>query len=320
MNFRPSELFSTYSIVARDPETGQFGVAVQTHQLSVGRHVPWLLPGFGALATQSLANISYGPMGLAMLREGIAAPQVVAALVAGDTDAHRRQVAVVDAQGSAAAFTGAGCIREAGHQTGEGYSVQANLMMASTVVAAMADAYESARPTGPVRGQFARRLLAALCAAQQEGGDLRGMQSAALIVVPGAPAAREWEAPYDLRVDESDAPLAALDRLVRLRTANLIDDEGHDIFRAGDTDAALALWAEARALAPELEELAFWQAAALIEHPEHLTRAAGIFNAGLADDPLCTQWIDLLRRLQACGLIARPGAAEELIQRLAVSR
>jgi len=195
MRFHHSEFFNTYSIVARDPDTGQFGVAVQTHQMCVGSVVPWLLPGRGAFATQSLSNIRFGPMTLAMLQEGISAPHIIQALVASEADSHRRQIAVVDASGQAAAWTGDGCIAQASHHVGQGYSVQANMMTRDTVVDAMARAYESAT------GDLAQRMLAALEAAQREGGDIRGMQSAALKVVPGDASKPIWAADYDLRVD-----------------------------------------------------------------------------------------------------------------------
>ena len=310
MRFRHTELFTTYSIVARDPETGQFGAAVQTHQMCVGSVVPWLVPGVGAVATQAHANISFGPMALTMLREGVPAPKVIAALVASDQDAHRRQVAVVDARGQAEAWTGDNCIPEAGHHVGAGYSVQANMMSNPTVVAALAAAYEGSA------GDIAQRMLAALEAAQSEGGDIRGMQSAALKVVSGDANKRIWDTDYDLRVDEHDNPVQELARLVRLRRAQLVDDAGYQAFEQEKSDQALRLWAEARALAPELEELPFWQAVALADKPADVQSAAGILRPVLANDPRREHWIDLIRRLEGCDHIQRKGAAEELIKAL----
>ncbi len=310
MRFHHSDLFSTYSIVARDPDTGQFGVAVQTHQMCVGSVVPWLLPGKGAFATQSLANIRFGPMTLAMLQEGIPAPHIIRALVASDPDAHRRQIAVVDANGEAAAWTGDGCIAQASHHVGQGYSVQANMMTHDTVVAAMARAFESAT------GDLAQRMLAALEAAQAEGGDIRGMQSAALKVVPGDASKPIWASDYDLRVDEHETPVAELVRLVRLGHAQQIDSDGYRLFEDHRLDEALAKWAEARRVAPELEELPFWQAMALAETPEHTDAAVAILKPALAHDPRREHWIDLIRRLEACGLLERAGAAGELIAAL----
>jgi uncharacterized Ntn-hydrolase superfamily protein len=303
-------LFSTYSIVARDATTGQLGVAVQTHQMCVGTAVPWLAPGVGALATQSLANLSFGPMALAMLREGVPAPRVVDALVATDAQANRRQIAVVDSRGQVGAWTGDGCIARAGHHTGEGYSVQVNMMTHATVVSAMAAAYEQAP------GNLAQRMIAALQAAQAEGGDIRGMQSAALKVVPGDASKPVWETLYDLRVDEHADPVVELARLVRLRHAQLLDETGYNALQQNRRDDALAAWAEARAAAPELEEMPFWQAVTLADTPADVPAAASILHPMLARDSRREHWIDLIRRLQACGLIERPGAGDELLRTL----
>jgi uncharacterized Ntn-hydrolase superfamily protein len=310
MKYHYTQWLSTYSIVARDPESGELGVAVQTHQMAVGRMVPSLRPGIGAVATQSLTNASFGPMALTMLGEGVPAPRVIEALVASDEGAAQRQVAVVDVQGRAAAFTGAGCIREAGHHTGAGYSVQANMMTRPTVIAAMANAYEGAA------GDLAARLIAALRAAQAEDGDIRGMQSAALKIVPGDPQARTWETRYDLRVDEHENPVEELARLVRLRQAQLLDEAGLQALQSNDRDQALRLWKQAREQAPELEEIAVWQAVALADEPGDVQTAAAILRPVLVADPRRNQWIEMIRRLQECGIIERARAADELIAAL----
>lgn len=304
-------LFHTYSIVARDPDTGQLGVAVQTHQMCVGAIVPWLLPGIGAVATQASANITFGPMGLAMLSEGTPAPQVVDALAASDPGASRRQVAAVDAEGRVGAWTGEHCIPHASHHTGAGYSVQANMMAKDTVVPAMVAAYEAAT------GDLAERFIAVLRAAQGEGGDIRGMQSAALKVVSGDPQARAFSRViYDLRVDESADPLCELERLTRLRRAQVLNNEGYGQLES-DSDKALDTWARARALAPELEEMAFWQAVRLADEGQDVETAAGILRDMLEDErDRRAQWVDLVRRLQDCGVIVRAGAADELIAAL----
>lgn len=311
MRFHGDQLYSTYSIVARDPETGDLGVAVQTHQMVVGWLVPWLVPGVGAIATQSLVNISFGPMGLAMLREDVAASRVVDALVASDKRAHRRQFAVVDRHGRAAAWTGDGCIPEAEHIVGEGYSVQANMMLKNKVVDAMKAAFEA------TEGDLAMRMLVAMQAAEEQGGDIRGMQSAALKVVKGDLSTEslypDWQIIYDLRVDEHDEPMTELARLVRLNRAQIINQEGHELLKKEQREAALALWAEARQMAPELEEIPFWQAVTLADKPADVTTAASILQPTLADDPLREQWLDLVRRLQICGLLEREGAADELL-------
>lgn len=317
MKIKPLERFNTYSIVARDPKTGHLGVAVQTHQMCVGVHVPWLEAGIGAVATQSLVNLSFGPMGLAMLKEGIAAPKVVDALVVSDMDANVRQVAVVDFKGRVGAWTGSNCIPEAGHHIGDGYSVQANMMTYPTVVQAMAEAYESAN------GDLAERMMASLYAAQAQGGDIRGMQSAALIVVgvriPGTENPMDERSIYDLRVDEHEHPVEELNRLVRLRRAQLIDAEGHHQLEEGHKDEALQIWVRARQLAPELEELAYWQAITLADDHNDIREAVKILSPMLAKETRKDYWIDLIKRVQDCGIIERQGAGSELLNALEIS-
>ncbi len=308
--FKFPRVYSTYSIVARDPETGQLGVAVQTHQMTVGTVVPWMLPGVGAVATQALVNVSYGPMALAMLREEVPASRLVEALVASDDNARVRQVAVVDRQGRVGAWTGEGCIPEAAHYVGEGYSVQANMMTHDTVVSAMAEAYEHAE------GDIAQRMLAALEAAQREGGDIRGMQSAALKVVPSDAGKLDWDSDYDLRVDEHANPVVELGRLVRLRRAQLLDRNGYQLLADGQRDGALAKWAEARGLAPELEEIAYWQALTLADEQGDIEAALAILRPMLTGDPRREHWLDLIVRLQTCGLLETAGLADKLIARL----
>jgi len=310
MQIDPRKLSNTYSIVARDPETGWLGVAVQTHQMGVGRIVQWLQPGVGAVATQSLVNISFGPMALAMHREGVPAPRVVDALVASDENAHRRQVAVVDRTGQVSAYTGSGCIPEASHRCGESYSVQANMMTYNTVVDAMAQAYEKAS------GDLAQRMLAALRAAQAEGGDIRGMQSATVVVVSGDSSRPEWETIYDLRVEEHENPVEELARLIRLRHSQLLDAEGYKLLEEGQRAAALAKWVEARQEAPELEETAFWQAVTLADNHDDVATAADILRPVLANDARRDLWIELIRRLDKCGLLEQKTTAEQLISAL----
>ena len=188
----------TYSIVARDAETGELGVAVQSRAFRTGGAVPWAIAGVGAIATQSFTERSYGQLGLELLRAGKTPAEALAGLVAADADAAVRQVGIVDAEGRTAAHTGADCSPEAGHLTGDGYSVQSNIMRSADVWPAMAEAFEAA--TGPL----ARRLLAALDAAEAAGGDWRGQQAAGLLVVPAS--GRPWERVSDLRVDDHPAP------------------------------------------------------------------------------------------------------------------
>jgi uncharacterized Ntn-hydrolase superfamily protein len=269
------------------------------------------MAGVGAVATQATANVSYGPIGLAMLRQGLPAPQVVEGLVASDPQAHSRQVAVVDALGRTAAWTGNDCIAEASHHVGQGYSVQANMMDRDSVVPAMAEAYEGAT------GDLAARMMAALHAAQREGGDIRGMQSAALTVMSDNPGAVGYGSMiYDLRVDEHKDPLAELARLMRLRSAQLLHAQGYEAFREKRVEQALQIWAQARARAPELEEMSFWQAVRLADDGADVPRAAEILGHMLAREERREHWIDLIRRIQDCGIIERPGAGDELIAAL----
>ena len=201
----------TYSIVARDPRTGELGVAVQSRWPSVGAGVAWAEPGVGAVATQSFTEISYGPLGLEAMRAGTPAHDALADLLAEDSRAAVRQVGMVDAIGRSAAHTGDRCVEAAGHVTSENLSIQANMMERPTVWPAMAEAYRS------TDGDLADRLLAALRAAEAEGGDVRGRQSSALLVVPAS--GPRWATRFDLRVDDDRAPLDELARLLHLSRA-----------------------------------------------------------------------------------------------------
>jgi uncharacterized Ntn-hydrolase superfamily protein len=204
----------TYSLVARDPATGELGVAVQTKAFAVGSVVPWAESGVGAVATQSFSERSYGPLGLELMRAGREPELALAALVTADKRQQVRQVGMVDAEGRAAAHTGERCIAEAGHVTGDGFSVQANMMASSEVWPAMAETLATAR------GSFAERLLAALDAGEEAGGDFRGRRTAAILVVSAQSSGRPWDdRVIDLRVDDSEEPLVELRRLVLLSEA-----------------------------------------------------------------------------------------------------
>ena len=260
----------TYSIVARDPETGELGVAVQSHYFSTGSIVPWAEPGAGAVATQSFAEASYGALGVDLMRTGMAAPAAVRALVAADEGEATRQVAMVDATGRVAAHTGASCIADAGHRTGDGWSVQANMMRRATVWDAMATAYEAAS------GDLTDRLLAALDAAEGEGGDLRGQQSAALLVVPAS--GPPWARVMDLRVEDHPAPLGEMRRLVAMKRAYASEQHGPAM---GDNP-----------------ELIFWHGVGLAAAGKVEEALPLLERAYRADDG----WALLLRRLPAVGL------------------
>lgn len=294
-----NRLAHTYSIIAYDADAGQLGVAVQSHYFSVGSVVPWLEPGVGAVATQSFVEVSYGPLGLALMKAGKTAGQALAALIAADPQQDRRQVAMIDCRGNVAAHTGARCIPAAGHYTGEGYSVQANLMARASVWGAMAAAYEQAR------GDLAERLLVALEAADAEGGDIRGRQSAALVVIDAAATGRPWAARrFDLRVDDHAEPLVELRRLLDVRRANLAWDAVEAALVGGAADeqqvaAALAEFRAAPDLMPENPEGAFWLACALVNAGEVET-ALPYFRQVYAVQPI---WRELVVRLAGAGLL-----------------
>lgn len=243
----------TYSIVARDQKTGEFGVAVQSHYFQVSPAVPWALAGVGAVATQSMVNLSYGPLGLELMQAGYNAEQALKALTAGDPQADVRQCAIVDAAGNVAAHTGSKCIPAAGHKLGDGFSVQANLMEKDTVWAAMANAFTT------TDAPLAERMMAALDAAEAEGGDIRGKQSAAMLVVAATGTGRPWEDRIiDLRVDDAAEPLVELRRLLRIKRAYMTAGEADQLEESGDLPAAIAKLKEAIEIAPDMIELGFW--------------------------------------------------------------
>ncbi len=258
----------TFSIVARDPATGELGVAVQSHAFSVGSGVSWAEAGVGAVATQSFIDPSYGPLGLDLMRAGRSAPDSLKSLIAGDEGRDVRQVAMIDASGRVSAYTGAKCIPSAGNHVGDNYSVQANLMDNDGIWPAMAKAFESAK------GDLAERMLQALEAAQAAGGDIRGMQSAAILVVKGASSGKPWnDRIFDLRVEDSPQPLAELRRLVNFQRANNLANDGDRYLEKKDYAAGLKAYAAAEALLPDFAEMAFWHGVALA-------------NTGKVDDSL----------------------------------
>jgi uncharacterized Ntn-hydrolase superfamily protein len=232
----------TYSIVARDPVTGELGVAVQSHWFGVGAVVPFVRPGVGAVATQSVPDPTHGPRILDLLEQGAAPDAAIDAVLEGDEGIDFRQIGVVDAQGRVAVHTGPGCMADAGHRTGEGWTCQANIMVNAEVWPAMAEAYVAGA------GPLAERMLAALDAAEAAGGDVRGRQSAALVV--GGVA--------DLRVEDHPEPLAELRRLVVLRRAYTAAEAADEAMAEGRMDDAAELYEEAGRLAPQSAELSFW--------------------------------------------------------------
>lgn len=308
----PTRPVNTYSIVARHPVTGDFGVAVQSHWFQVGALVTWAEAGVGAVATQSFVEPAYGPRGLALMAGGWSAGEALERLIAADEQSAVRQVAMVDAAGRAAAWTGDKCIAAAGHATGEGYSVQANLMERPTVWPAMAAAYEAALADPAV--DFAGALLAALRAAEAEGGDIRGRQSAALLVVRAKTTGDRWrDRLVDLRVDDHPAPLDELGRLLGLHHAYQEMNAGDEAVAEGDFEAALGHYSRATAMAPGIVELPFWQAVTLFVEGRE-AEALPIFRRVFAEEP---RWVELVRRLPPVGLL--PDDPEALGRILAVA-
>lgn len=286
----------TYSIVAFDPATGELGAAAQSHWFAAGSIVQWARPGVGAVCTQAIAEPAYGPRLLDRLAAGESPREALDALLAEDEHAALRQVAVVATGGATATHTGAGCIAFAGHATGPGFSAQANMMAAAAVWPAMADAFASAAPTLPL----ASRMLAALDAAEAAGGDVRGRQSAALVVVPAS--GEPWRRRVDLRVDDDPEPLAELARLLHLHGAYEQAGIGDDLVAEGRHAEAGAAYERAVELAPESDELLFWAGLADAEAGD-LERGVARVRGAIAIQP---GWAELLPRLSA--QIA-PGAA-----------
>ena len=306
--FRPLRPVATYSIVARDSATGEIGVAVQSHWFSVGALVPWAEAGVGGVATQSFVGPRYGPLGLELMRLGRSAPEALRALVSSDADSAVRQVAMIDAQGRVAAFTGSRAIRAAGQHTGAHYSAQANLMEKPTVWPAMARAFESAK------GDLAERLLAALEAAEREGGDIRGRQSAAILVVGPTNTGRPWnDRLFDLRVEDHPTPVVELRRLVTLARVYKKLNEGDEWVTKNDMPRAVEAYGAATSLLPDAAtngEAVFWTGVSLAS-AKRVDDAIPYLRRAYAAD---ARWAELVTRLPEVGLLPNDQA---LVRRLA---
>jgi uncharacterized Ntn-hydrolase superfamily protein len=276
----------TYSIVARDPATGDLGVAVQSHWFSVGSVVSWARAGVGAVATQSLVEPAYGPRALDLLGEGMGATVALERLVDGDEQAAVRQVAVVDAAGDVAVHSGERCIAYAGHQAGQAFSVQANMMASPAVWPAMARAFEASE------GPLARRLLHTLNAAEDAGGDARGRQSAVVLVVPAE--GEPWRRTVDLRVEDHPDPHAEIARLLDLADAYALATQGDDLVGAGRHEEAAERYTRAAAIAPDNHELLFWSGLAAAQGGD---MGAALERVRRAIE-LQPGWRDLLGRLE----------------------
>jgi uncharacterized Ntn-hydrolase superfamily protein len=282
------QLVHTYSIVAREPDTGQLGVAVQSHYFAAGSVVTWAEAGVGAVASQASSDPAYGKLGLDLMRARKSAPDTLAGLVASDAMQAVRQVAMVDALGRVAAHTGSITIPEAGHIVGDGFSVQANMMLKNTVWPAMAEAYRA------TKGELVDRFLAALDAAEAEGGDIRGRQSAAILIVEAKSTGRPWvDTIFDLRVDDAPEPLAEIRRLVAVRRAYIHMRLGNEAAQRADLEATEREFTAAERLIGDNPEMRYWHAIALLQHGKLDDGLAILREVGRRD----RNWIELTLRL-----------------------
>ena len=284
----------TYSIVARDPNTGEMGVAVQSHWFSVGSSVTWAEAGVGAVATQSFVRVEYGPEGLALMKKGVPAPEALKTLLAADDGREVRQVAMIDAASRVSAFTGARCIKAAGDHVGENYSVQANLMLDTGVWPAMSAAFEASK------GDLAERMLATLEAAQTAGGDIRGRQSAAMLIVKGKATSKPWEdTVLDLRIEDHAEPIKEMRRLVILWRAYEHMNAGDLAVEKNDIDDAVGHYGAAETLVPGMDEFIFWHATTLAQLGR-VDDALPLFRKAFLLQPA---WHILVRRLPPAQLL-----------------
>jgi uncharacterized Ntn-hydrolase superfamily protein len=280
----PLARHGTYSIVAFDRPSGELGVAVQSHWFSVGSVVCWASPGVGAVATQAIAQVAHGPGVLQRLAEGLDPAGAIDAVLREDASADYRQLGAVDATGRVSSHTGRSCIAHAAARSGEGFSAQANMMAREGVPGAMAEAY------GSHGGDLAERLLAALDAGQSAGGDVRGQQSAALLVVPASGEA--WRTRFDLRVDDHAAPLSELRRLLRLARAYELANRAEELLAGQDAEAGAELYRQISELAPDSDELTFWMGIGV--GAQDVDVGAELIERAASRNP---SWLELLERL-----------------------
>jgi len=289
---RPIRPVATYSIVAYDEASGQMGVAVQSHWFSVGSVVAWAEAGIGAVATQSFVEVSYGPLGLELMRAGKSSEDTLRALLAGDKHREVRQVAMVDVKGDVAVHTGKSCIAMAGHHKGKNYTVEANMMEKDSVWPAMAKAFENS--TGPL----VDRMTAALEAAQQEGGDIRGKQSAAILIVSTKSSGAAWkDRIFDLRVEDHPQPLLELKRLITIAKAYQHMNKGDEYITEGNSGEALKEYSRAMEIYPGNLEMYFWPAV-LMAATGKTDESLPLFKKIFLQDK---RWAELLQRLPKAG-------------------
>lgn len=288
-------LAHTFSIVAHDSVTGEVGVAVQSHWFSVGNTVSWAEAGVGAVATQSLVNASFGPRALDLLKDGFSPQQALDSLIAADEGRDFRQLAIVDTQGRVAVYTGEKCIADAGHIQGKQFSVQANMMLNDEVWPAMANAYRNAE------GPLAERMVASLQAAQKAGGDIRGQQSAAILVVKGASSGKEWEdRKIDLRVDDHPKAVDEITRVLKVHRAYEHMNKGDMAIEKGNVDRALEEYGAARDMFPNNVEMTYWTAVSLA-NSDRLEEALPLFKQVFKEDK---NWITLTKRITKNGILS----------------
>lgn len=284
----------TYSIVAYDSTSGEIGVAVQSHWFSVGTVVCWGEAGVGVVATQSFVNVSFGPRGLELLKEGLTPGEAVDKLLSDDEGREYRQLAILDAKGNVAAFTGKNCIQPAGHIVGKGYSVQANLMSNDKIWGAMSKAFENAK------GPLAERMVAALEAAENAGGDIRGKQSAALLVFSGKPTGKIWlDKLVDLRVDDHPEPIKEIKRLLKVHRAYEHMNNGDLAVEKNDMETAMKEYSAAMDMFPDNLEMKYWTAVTLANN-DRIEDALKLFKEVFDKDK---NWKTLTPRLVPSGLL-----------------
>ncbi|MDG6998164.1 MAG: DUF1028 domain-containing protein [Nitrososphaerota archaeon] len=295
----------TYSIVARDKKTGFLGVAVQSHYFSVGPVVPWARSGVGAVATQSMVEMKYGPLGLDLMSGGKSAAEALESLLRTDPKSDTRQVGMVDANGVAATHTGNRCIDYAGHVTGDGFTCQANLMSNDAIWGEMKQAYENNSSL-----EFPERLLAALEAAENTGGDARGKQSVAILIVSSQIYPNPWMGRVlELRVEDNPNPLEELSRLLRLRRSYDLADKGDDLLTSGKIREAGDAYAKALEFAPGNEEILYWKGVMYLGSSlkeEGVSILKEIFRNN-------KNWVMITKSLLRKGLIPKSREIEDLV-------
>ena len=286
----------TYSIVAKDAKTGEMAVGVQSHWFSVGTLVSWGKSGVGVVATQSFVNPSYGPKGIELMESGVSANEVLKKLTDKDEGRDFRQAAMLDVNGSVNAFTGEKCIESAGHFVGENFSVQANMMLNDKVIPVMTKAFQDNSDL-----PLAERIIKVFEAAESVGGDIRGKQSAALIVVGAEKTSNAWEdKKIDLRVDDNTDPVREIKRLLKVHRAYEYMNRGDLAIEENDMDKALSEYGKAQMLFPDNHEMSFWKAIALLNNGKK-EAAKPILKRVFKEN---SNWEKLIYRLPKSGLIS----------------